>query len=193
MPCTHRFLNLLIPEWEIEHLFIGTFNPSWNDNNADQADYFYGRNRNNFWCILPLVFGGENLKYQELNFKLEYIQQHKIGITDLIKTVINADANNQIDVDNLTQGFSDKVLDTYELEFNIENIKKLILNNLKTIKGVYLTRSTLNGIKKIAASWNEIEKFCTDLNIHTNKLKTPASYWGGCLIKSIDWNEKILV
>jgi len=57
MPCEHRFLNDLIPNWELEYLFIGTFNPSWNNNNAVQADYFYGRVRNNFWCILPRSSG----------------------------------------------------------------------------------------------------------------------------------------
>ena len=193
MACPHRFENQLIPEWEIEHLFIGTFNPSWNLNNAVQADYFYGRIRNNFWCILPIVFGGENLKYQELNVKLNYIERNKIGITDLIKVVQNAQIENQVDVLNLTTRFSDNVLNNYQLEFNVANIKKLILKNIKTIKGVYLTRSTLNGINQIANSWTEIEKFCEENNIHTEKLKTPANYGGGCVLKSIDWSNKILL
>ena len=65
MSCTHRFENQLIPNWEIEHLFIGTFNPSWDLNNAGQADYFYGRVRNNFWCILP---NGQLVKCQYFVF-----------------------------------------------------------------------------------------------------------------------------
>ena len=193
MPCPHRFENQLIPNWEIEHLFIGTFNPSWNLNNAVQADYFYGRIRNNFWCILPIVFGGDNLKYENLEAKLNYIQANKIGITDLIKQVINADIENPHDVLNLTTRFSDNVLNNYELEFNNEAIKKLILRNLNTIKGVYLTRSTLNGINQIANSWTEIEIFCIQNNIHTGRLRTPANYGGGCILKSIDWTNKILL
>lgn len=193
MPCPHRFENQLIPDWEIEHLFIGTFNPSWNFNNAVQADYFYGRIRNNFWCILPIVFEGHNLKHCDFANKLEYIQTHKIGITDLITEVTNAEIENETDRLNLTIGFSDNVLNTYHLEFNVKNIKKLILRNIKTIKGVYLTRSTLNGINQIANCWIEIESFCEENDIHTEKLKTPANYGGGCLLKSLDWSNKILI
>jgi hypothetical protein len=192
MPCTHRFENQLIPHWEIEHLFIGTFNPSWNLNNAVQADYFYGRVRNNFWCILPRVFGGNDLKYCDLYSKLEYIQHHKIGITDLISKVINAEITNETDIIQLTTGFSDNVLNNYQLEFNIENIKDLIMRNINTIKGVYLTRSTLGGINQITNGWNEIEIFCNQHQIHTEKLRTPANYGGGCIVKSNDWSVKIL-
>ena len=192
MPCTHRFENQLIPQWEIKHLFIGTFNPSWDLNHAVQADYFYGRKRNNFWCILPRVFGGGNLKNSDFAAKLEYIQNHKIGITDLITQVINAEIENETDILNLTTGFSDYVLNKYQLELNLENIKRLILKNKKIIKGVYLTRSTLNGINQIANCWTEIESYCEKNNIHTEKLKTPANYGGGCNVKSMDWTQKIL-
>lgn len=141
---------------------------------------------------MPKIFGGNNLKYQDKNFKLNYIQMNKIGITDLITQVKNAEIENQIDILNLTTKFSDNVLNNYELEFNIENIKNLILSNIVAIKGVYLTRSTLNGINQIANSWLEIEIFCKENNIHTEKLKTPANYGGGCILKSIDWSNKIL-
>ena len=192
MSCTHRFENQLIPNWEIEHLFIGTFNPSWDLNNAVQADYFYGRIRNNFWCILPIIFGGDNLKHSNLAAKLDYIKTNKIGITDLITKVTDAEFGNVIDELNLTTGFSDNVLNSYQLESNIENIKKLIMRNIKTIKGVYLTRSNLNGINQITNSWNEIEKFCKENNIHNEKLKTPANHGGGSVLKSNDWLNKIL-
>ena len=191
MPCEHRFLNELIPNWELEYLFIGTFNPAWNNNNAVQADYFYGRIRNNFWCILPKVFGDENLKNQNKEVKLNYIKSKKIGITDLITKVINADSENPIDINNLTIKFSDTILNKYKLEFNTLKIKELILKNKNTLKGVYLTRSTLNGIDQIAKNWNEIESFCEKNDIKTAKLKTPANYGGGCILKSIDWFEKI--
>ena len=191
MSCEHRFLNELIPDWEIEHLFIGTFNPSWNKNNSIQSNYFYGRIRNNFWCILPQVFGGNNLKNEKLETKYDYINLKKIGITDLITKVVNAEIENPEDVLKLTTKFSDQVLNSYQLEFNTSNIKELILRHKKTLKGVYLTRSTLSGISQIANNWNEIENFCKQNSIYTAKLKTPANYGGGCNRKSIDWKEKI--
>ncbi len=146
MPCRHRFYNLLIPDWEIEYLFVGTFNPEWNYNNAEQADYFYGRRRNNFWCILPNVFGDESLKHQELLFKLDYINQNRIGITDIVTNVINANEENIIDRNNLTTGFSDIVLNQYNLDFNTQNILKLIEKNKLTLKGVFFN--------KVNTKWN---------------------------------------
>lgn len=118
-------------------------------NNAIQADYFYGRNTNNFWCILPRVFGGENLKYSNRETKVKYIKKKKIGITDLVRIVPMADINNQDHVGKLTIGFSDTVLNQFNLEFNTSEIIKLIDLNKKRLKGVYLTRSTLNGINQI--------------------------------------------
>lgn len=192
MPCEHRFSNQLIPDRELEYLFVGTFNPSWNYNNAEQADYFYGRIRNNFWCILPRVFGGESLKQVELNIKLEYIIKKKIGITDLVINIQNASRENIDDRNKLTKGFSDNVLNRYILEFNTLNILKLIESNKSTLKGVFLTRSTLNGINQIAENWREIEGYCLKNKIKIDKLLTPANYGGGCARKSIDWINKIL-
>lgn len=191
MACEHRFLNRLIPDWELEYLFVGTFNPSWNHNNAEQADYFYGRIRNNFWCILPLVFGGESLKREKLKTKLDYIIQNKIGITDLVSNIPNAFIENIDDINKLTKGFSDNILNRYVLEFNTTNILKLIELNNSTLKGVFLTRSTLNGINQIAENWGEIEKYCLKYKIKTEKLLTPANYGGGCERKSKDWYKKI--
>ena len=63
MPCIHKFFghhnhlngnNGLLPNWEVNTLIIGTFNPSnnWVPNNA--ANYYYGRPRNYFWKILGI-------------------------------------------------------------------------------------------------------------------------------------------
>lgn len=190
MPCRHRFYDSLIPDWEIEYLFVGTFNPEWNYNNAQQADYFYGRSRNNFWCILPRVFGGESLKRVELNIKLEYIIKKKIGITDLVINIQNASRASIDDRNKLTKGFSDIVLNQYDLEFNTSNILKLIEKNKSTLKGVFLTRSTLNGINQIATEWNIIVNHCNKYSIHTDRLLTPSR--GGCLSKAEIWRNKIL-
>ncbi|HQZ26012.1 MAG TPA: hypothetical protein PLD18_12000, partial [Flavobacterium sp.] len=180
----------LIPDREIEYLFVGTFNPEWNYNNAQQADYFYGRVRNNFWCILPKVFGDESLKYEELIFKLDYINQNRIGITDIVRNVINANEENIIDRNNLTTGFSDIVLNQYNLEFNTPNILELIDKNKSTLKGVFLTRSTLNGINQIANEWDKIVFHCNKYSINTDRLLTPSR--GGCLSKVEIWRNKIL-
>ncbi|OGS71125.1 MAG: hypothetical protein A3G95_08905 [Flavobacteria bacterium RIFCSPLOWO2_12_FULL_31_7] len=190
MACRHRFYDKLSPDWELEYLFVGTFNPSWDFNNAEQADYFYGRNRNFFWRILPEVFENESLKNNHLIDKIEYLRKNKIGLTDLIISVENANESSKVDVDNLTIGFSDNVLNNYILEFNTENIINLITKNSKTIKGVFLTRSTLNNINQIRDEWAEIERFCLKNKINTNRLLTPARNYS--VRKVIDWQNKIL-
>ena len=76
------------------------------------------------------------------------------------------------------------------MEFNTENIINLITKNSKTIKGVFLTRSTLNNINQIRDEWAEIERFCLKNKINTNRLLTPARNYS--VRKVIDWQNKIL-
>lgn len=88
MSCKHRFYNSLFPaENNYEFLVIGTFNPEWDAINGNNADYFYGRDSNFFWCIVPhafdetcLINSGPN-EWKKFCLKAE----HKIAITDLIK------------------------------------------------------------------------------------------------------------
>ena len=152
MSCKHRFFDELIPTWKLQYLFIGTFNPEWSDNNSD-AVYFYGRKRNNFWGILPNIFGGNSMKGCEDKVQMKaYIKNKNIGITDLISCVVNVDEGDLRDKDLLTKGFSDNVLNKLDLEFSTYQILELIEKNKDTLKGVYFTRSTSGGISKI---WKE--------------------------------------
>ena len=50
----HHFIdkNFYFPNWEVKHLFIGTFNPS----GGETVPYYYGRKRNRFWKLLSEVF-----------------------------------------------------------------------------------------------------------------------------------------
>ncbi|MEY4604366.1 MAG: hypothetical protein RIT43_1658, partial [Bacteroidota bacterium] len=65
MPCNHKFikdLQLQYVDWEVKTLFIGTFNPEWEECASNYAQWFYGRTqRNDFWCILPTVHGTNSL------------------------------------------------------------------------------------------------------------------------------------
>lgn len=54
----HRFEHhSLNPQTEI--LVIGTFNPETPQNTAD---FFYGRQRNFLWTLIPVAFGDTSLK-----------------------------------------------------------------------------------------------------------------------------------
>ena len=190
MGCKHRFFDELIPTWGIEYLFVGTFNPSWSSDDSN-ALYFYGRKRNNFWGILPNIFGGKIPKESSKDVFVTYLKNHNIGLTDLISNVSNANENNNLDKNNLTKGFSDTILNKYELEFSTDKIKELILRNKSTLKGVYFTRSTNSGVKKIWNEWLAIERLCSENSIHTCALMTPANYRGGVILKTKMWLEKI--
>ena len=62
----HKFKNHHIqPDTEI--LVIGTFSP---DAPKNLADFFYGRNRNNLWKLIPFAFDKESLKSKPTNDKI---------------------------------------------------------------------------------------------------------------------------
>lgn len=50
----HQFKKKMfyLPKWEVEYLFIGTFNPS----EGKKVPYYYGRKKNRFWKLLSEVF-----------------------------------------------------------------------------------------------------------------------------------------
>ncbi len=174
MACKHRFINELNPEWGIEYLFIGTFNPEWNNDN-NNAYYFYGRYTNDFWYIMPQVFGKNSLMEKKYRTNKEYLKnflkENKIGLTDLILEIKNVNENNPIHKKDVLS-FKDKKIENYDIDFNINNIKKIIDSN-KNLKGVYFTRNIENQ-SKICDEWLKIKDYCIRKNIHTSELITPS-------------------
>ena len=128
MSCRHRFYDNLIPNIDNpEYLFIGTFNPEWNAINGNNAEYFYGRETNLFWCIVPHAFDYGCLINKGVDEWIDFCnsENHKIVLTDLIKEVTNADIENQTHYRLLASGFQDKALESvidnnfhFELDFN---------------------------------------------------------------------------
>lgn len=177
MACRHRFINDLYPNGQLKYLFIGTFNPSWDRPQNDNANWFYGRQYNDFWFIMPQVFGKESLMHRNFRtnrqFLLNWCQQNDIGITDLIENIQDADINNQFHKD-IILSVNDNAFDTFN-EIIPTNILEIIQNNSKSLCGVYLTRyeHTLNdGI--INNLWTNLKAICHNLNIHCHDLVTPS-------------------
>lgn len=196
MACNHRFINDLIPNYPIKYLFVGTFNPSWNNLNGNNANWFYGRRTNSFWNIMPRVFDNENLnnKHNRLNptnWK-EYCVKNRIGITDLITSIIDADETNEIHVKKI-RSFLDNDIESFK-QFDKTEITNIIGNNLKTIKGVYLTRYA-HGLKQngiLSQSWNEISLYCQRNKIQCDSLVTPSNGYRKPVIEKIKiWKEII--
>jgi len=199
MSCKHRFYDFLNPNIEgLEYLFIGTFNPEWNAENNNNAEYFYGRSTNNFWCILPHTFNDCCLIDKNITEWTEYCCLKKIGITDIIKEITNADSNNQEHYNLITRGYSDSNLDKkvgqeycFSINFYDIEIIKIIEENKNTLKGVFFTRKTGAGIPRIWQKWCEIKNYCCENEISSNELITPSRYGAGIRESIEKWKEII--
>lgn len=153
----HKFHDVLIPKQEeLKYLFIGTFNPEYEERN--DAEYFYGRN--SFWCILPHAFGAQCLINEGRKKWEEFCNEKKIGLTDLIKSLTNVNKE-EIKKDI----FSDATFNNYEMKFIDEEIISLIEKNKTTLKGVFFTRkSPAKNINNIWEKWDKILNRCSKLN-----------------------------
>jgi len=87
MKINHQFLNeaFFIPDWEIEYLFLGTFNPE----GGEKVNYFYGRESNFTWKILSEIFENDFYPYDTNNFSnfIKQLELKKIACMDIIKSV----------------------------------------------------------------------------------------------------------
>lgn len=179
--CPHKFiydLQLGYVEWEVNTLFIGTFNPGCCANEDNEAEWFYGRTQNNmFWDTLGYIYENNPLLGQQGNHELwiAFCRKHKLAVTDLISKINDFDLNGN-EYSDLCIGFSDAKLEPYILNGQVVSaeIENLINNSLKlkNLKCVYLTRATTNRVWNIL--WRPIQQVCRTKNIHVEKLTTPG-------------------
>lgn len=194
MPCFHRFQEDLIPLHELRYLFVGTFNPEWNNPNGNNANWFYGRRTNSFWRILPSVFGGENMNTfhhrQNPQIWKDYCLENGIGFTDIITAILDAEVEVH---EQQIMGFQDNFLEHF-INIIFTNIPQIIENNANSLLGVYLTRfsHTLNPNGIFLEKWHEIEGLCNDLGVHNSPLVTPSNgYMMSVAEKSLIWQQAI--
>jgi len=183
MPCQHKFLEDLNLDYcdKVETLIVGTFNPQWAKKNS--AEWFYGREKNNFWYVLSKIYSVDDLSLADTNTRKKFCNENKIGITDLISCIKTADEKKHY---GLISSFSDKKIeDNFQLDdLELVNIIGIIEQN-PTIKNVYLTRSANSNLwKKI---WEPIEEHCVNNSINCKQLLTPSNY----AFFQFNQNEKI--
>lgn len=181
MACNHRFINELFPDWTVDYLFIGTFNPSsyWDEENGNNANYFYGRGASLFWCILPHSFNKNCLIDKNREEWINFCRDNKIGITDIIKNIPNADISND-NHKSLIKGFNDGNLEKkdingnyiFNIDFNTNEIIKYIEEN--KIKNIFFTRKSFTNIPRIKAQWDLIKNRFNNDDYNVKELLTPS-------------------
>lgn len=147
---------------DIETLILGTFNP---DTPENKAEFFYGREKNYLWNLLPKVFEYKALKKALINEKLEFINQYKIGFSDLIAEI-------QIEQGQETN-YADDYIDNRVREWN--DLDEIISNN-KQLKSIFFTRKTFSDIPNMKIQIDGIKRICDKNGIIFNTLPTPARF-----------------
>lgn len=169
----HKFLDKY-PITGKKILIIGTFNPDIPCNNAP---FFYSRERNYFWELLPKVFcEKESFKCKTVEEKVDFLKRHDIELTDLINSVEWDEAD--------TENFSDEKLKI--ITWNTSNIIDILKQG--GVEEVYFTRETFNNIKNIKVEVDSIEKSCNEYSIIFNRLPTPARFTNETKLEN--WKKK---
>jgi len=171
---THRFSDHQ-PNQETEILIIGSFNPAVTKENKE-VDFFYGRNRNFLWKLLPTAFRELDLKDAPKQEKLEFMGKYKIDFIDLIaeiKVETGQEAN-----------YHDSYIDNKVTRW--KDIIKVI-DNLPNLKKVCFTRKTFNDIPKMKNQLVAIRKKCDNKKIYFQPMITPARYYNDQ--KQTEWTN----
>jgi hypothetical protein len=157
----HKFRNhQVIPETEI--LILGTFNPDI----PTGPDFFYGRQRNFLWHLLPQSWGLPSLKNEPLPVKQAFMAEYKIDFTDIIHA---------LDIpDGMEANVDDDFIDGHITQW--KGITQLI-DTLPNLKAVYFTRKTFSGIPNMKARIVAIAQHCNSKGIRLCKLETPARFY----------------
>jgi len=157
----HKFGNYN-NNFTIETLILGTFNPDTEQNNAE---FYYGRQHNFLWNLLPRVFGYKTLKNSSLSEKIEFINNLKIGFSDLIEEIQIEEGNET----NYEDEFIDKKVTKWnDLEF--------IISKCENLKSIYFTRKSFSGIPNIRKQIENLKIICQEKKIDFNLLPTPARF-----------------
>lgn len=171
----HRFLEHKINS-EVETLIIGTFNPDTEDN---VAEFFYGRNRNFLWKLLPIAFGETDLKGTSKQKKIEFIKRYNIDFIDLIEEIQVEEGQEA----NYYDGYIDNRVTRWK------NII-LIIDALPKLKRVCFTRKTVSDIPNMKMQLDEIQRHCENKKIPFKALPTPARFYRED--KQTEWTNFLL-
>lgn len=170
MTIQHQFLNsdLFFPTWEIDTLFLGTFNPIC----GEQLDYYYKRKSNGFWKIIK-YFDTQN-EYDFSNFQdlKQFMTLKRFGCVDVILSVTFPEFDrNKICGNGYTDNNLFKVKN-YSREYNFEQIKTY--TSLRGIRNIYTTWGCRNNPKEFGNLISDFENYCFNNQVNFVNLKSPS-------------------
>lgn len=170
MIVTHQFLDsgYFFPTWEVNKLFLGTFNPSC----GQQVDYYYRRESNGFWKILKRYNNGNEIgDFTQLR---EFMRINHFGCVDVIRSVEFPDTKES---DICGNGYSDDKLFTvtdFTRIYNFEQIKNYIIEH--QITNVFSTWGGREKPKEFKVLLNEFRQFCTQRGVDYTPLSSPSGW-----------------
>lgn len=181
MACRHKFhdeLRLEHLDYEPTTLIVGTFNPEWPEGNS--AQWFYGRTHdehgkqnNNFWEVLPRLYGQSSLINEGPDQWKEFCKSHAIAITDLISEINDADESNPIHR-SILRSYGDKeIAERFSRQVPVDIVG--ILKSNTSIQHVYLTRSAYGTLW--GRLWTPVRKYArSNQNLRVQPVITPSGY-----------------
>lgn len=136
MLITHQFHQSKIefPTWSIDYLFLGTFNPE----NGDKVNYYYGRSKNQMWKLLSKIFN-KDFNPSDSNTFFNLVKTHRIGCIDMIQSI---ETNNQNINKIKGEGYSDSAI--------INSKTKRTYNTFKIMEVI-----TANPNVKVFSTWGK--------------------------------------
>ena len=182
MSCIHKFNDTkdfkgLIPKWDFDKLVIGTFNPSNNFHKSNSANFFYQRKRNYFWDVFPLFYNSKPIPKEDVNLQKSFLKVNKIGITDILTSINDADKNISNHIQLISTVKDDDLEKFSSFNWNTKNIINIIDEN--RVKEVYFTKLGLFDQINVNENTFEfqirlIENYSTKNNIYNKRLHSPT-------------------
>lgn len=173
MSCQHQFLGMhapgsLFPDWYHDILLIGIFEPAL-ESDSVHTPYFYSRTKgNHFWDVLPEIFTGQQLKTEPHTW-VPFLKQNRIGLTDLVLKVNDADPSYPPHAHLLLDTTAEGLEQFGQIDWNTEEIiKRIRQNNLNAVL-ITNTASTPAVERQIA----KIKQAAIAEGIHFDRLVSP--------------------
>ena len=175
----HKFRDLQVnPNTRV--LFLGTFNPDILDE-QNPATYYYGRQRNQFWELLPTTLGSPSLQNATDQEKMDYMNANDFGLADLIYSL-----------DGIPEGqegsFKDTFIDQYVHEWFDT---PALIRSLPKLEKIFVTRISFT--QNVPNMQQRVQKVYDQLptTVSMCGLITPGRAYRNMVVKGAQWNRAL--